>query len=163
MGVFADSGPLQIFVSCHLIPEDFGYSLTTPTPLGKPAFVSGDGYSLYPPPLPPGQASLRLRDNEVRIQAGTEVRLRIMGTRTEQDCEKPLCPGPQRPARHKCRYLHTGAAVEVWLFRQVSNLGEAVQMSASTRWEQALVPSDLLTPAVAFPAIGGQRGSKWKG
>jgi DNA-directed RNA polymerase subunit E'/Rpb7 len=58
VGFFAEAGPLQIFVSGHLIPEDFEYSQ-----LDDPAFVSGD--------------------EEVRIQAGTEVRLRIVGTRTD--------------------------------------------------------------------------------
>jgi len=66
MGFFAEAGPLQIFVSSHLIPEDFEYSQ-----LDEPAFVSGD--------------------EEVRIQAGTEVRLRIVGTRT--DASEIFCVG----------------------------------------------------------------------
>lgn len=66
VGFFAEAGPLQIFVSGHLIPEDFEYSQ-----LDDPAFVSGD--------------------EEVRIQAGTEVRLRIVGTRT--DASEIFCVG----------------------------------------------------------------------
>jgi len=66
MGFFAQAGPLQIFVSVHLIPEDFEYNQ-----LDEPAFISGD--------------------EEVRIQAGTEVRLRIVGTRT--DASEIFCVG----------------------------------------------------------------------
>lgn len=58
VGFFAEAGPLQVFVSGHLIPEDFEYNQ-----VDEPAFVSAD--------------------EEVRIQQGTEVRLRIMGTRTD--------------------------------------------------------------------------------
>lgn len=58
VGFFAEAGPLQVFVSGHLIPEDFEYSQ-----VDEPAFVSAD--------------------EEVRIQQGTEVRLRIVGTRTD--------------------------------------------------------------------------------
>lgn len=58
VGFFAEAGPLQVFVSGHLIPEDFEYNQ-----VDEPAFVSAD--------------------EEVRIQQGTEVRLRIVGTRTD--------------------------------------------------------------------------------
>ena len=58
MGFFADAGPLQLFVSNHLIPEDFEFSAA-----GDPAFVSAD--------------------EAVRITAGAEVRLRIVGTRMD--------------------------------------------------------------------------------
>jgi len=62
MGFFAEAGPLQIFVSSHLIPEDFEYSQQY-SQLDKPALVFGD--------------------EEVRFQASTDFRLRIVGTRTE--------------------------------------------------------------------------------
>ena len=58
MGFFAEAGPLQVFVSVHLIPDDFEYNQ-----VDEPAFVSAD--------------------EEVRIQQGTEVRLRVVGTRTD--------------------------------------------------------------------------------
>ena len=58
VGFFAEAGPLQVFVSVHLIPDDFEYSQ-----VDEPAFVSAD--------------------EEVRIQQGTEVRLRVVGTRTD--------------------------------------------------------------------------------
>ena len=58
VGFFAEAGPLQIFVSGHLIPDDFDFDQSD-----EPAFVSAD--------------------EEVRIQQGTEVRLRIVGTRTD--------------------------------------------------------------------------------
>jgi hypothetical protein len=58
VGFFADAGPLQLFVSNHLIPEDFEFNAT-----GEPAFVS--------------------TDEAVRVQAGAEVRLRIVGTRMD--------------------------------------------------------------------------------
>ena len=60
VGFFADAGPLQLFVSNHLIPEDFSYDSTN-----DPAFVSSD--------------------EAVRVQAGAEVRLRIVGTRVDAD------------------------------------------------------------------------------
>ena len=58
VGFFAEAGPLQVFVSVHLIPDDFEYNQ-----VDEPAFVSAD--------------------EEVRIQQGTEVRLRVVGTRTD--------------------------------------------------------------------------------
>ena len=58
VGFFAEAGPLQVFVSVHLIPDDFEYNQVE-----EPAFVSAD--------------------EEVRIQQGTEVRLRVVGTRTD--------------------------------------------------------------------------------
>lgn len=58
VGFFADAGPLQLFISNHLIPEDFEFNAT-----GEPAFVS--------------------TDEAVRVQAGAEVRLRIVGTRMD--------------------------------------------------------------------------------
>lgn len=68
MGFFAEAGPLQVFVSAHLIPEDFEYNQ-----VDEPAFVSAD--------------------EEVRIQQGTEVRMRIVGTRT--DANEIVSPSPQ--------------------------------------------------------------------
>lgn len=58
VGFFADAGPLQLFVSNHLIPEDFDFVSTD-----EPAFVSAD--------------------EAVRVQAGAEVRMRIVGTRMD--------------------------------------------------------------------------------
>lgn len=58
MGFFAEAGPLGFFVSAHLIPDDFDFDQTD-----EPAFVSSD--------------------EEVRIQQGTEVRLRIVGVKTD--------------------------------------------------------------------------------
>ena len=58
MGFFADAGPLQLFVSNHLIPDDFDF-----VSADEPAFVSAD--------------------EAVRVQAGAEVRMRIVGTRMD--------------------------------------------------------------------------------
>lgn len=58
MGFFAEAGPLQVFVSSHLIPEDFEHSAT-----GEPSWASLDG--------------------QQRIVAGAEVRLRVVGTRVD--------------------------------------------------------------------------------
>lgn len=66
VGFFADAGPLQLFISNHLIPDDFEYSAT-----GEPAFVS--------------------RDEAVRVQAGAEVRLRIVGAK--MDASEIFCLG----------------------------------------------------------------------
>ncbi|KAK9825127.1 hypothetical protein WJX81_000931 [Elliptochloris bilobata] len=66
VGFFADAGPLQLFVSNHLIPDDFDFVSTD-----EPAFVSAD--------------------EEVRVQAGAEVRMRIVGTR--MDATEIFCVG----------------------------------------------------------------------
>lgn len=58
MGFFAEAGPLQVFVSNHLIPDDYTFNSTE-----EPCFVSPD--------------------EAVRITAGAEVRLRIVGTRVD--------------------------------------------------------------------------------
>lgn len=58
MGFFAEAGPVQVFVSNHLIPQDFAFASTD-----EPCFVSGD--------------------ESVRIIKGAEVRLRIVGTRVD--------------------------------------------------------------------------------
>lgn len=58
MGFFAEAGPLQVFVSNHLIPEDFEFDTSQ-----DPAYVTVDG--------------------EQKIVAGCEVRLRIVGTRID--------------------------------------------------------------------------------
>ncbi|KAF5840875.1 hypothetical protein DUNSADRAFT_15242 [Dunaliella salina] len=59
MGFFAEAGPLQVFVSNHLIPEDFEFTAT-----GDPCYQSSDGFT--------------------KIQEGSEVRLRIVGTKMDQ-------------------------------------------------------------------------------
>ena len=58
MGFFAEAGPLQVFVSNHLIPQEFSFNSTE-----EPSFVSAD--------------------EAVRIVAGAEARLRIVGTRVD--------------------------------------------------------------------------------
>eukprot|EP00850_Spirogloea_muscicola_P017029 SM000142S00543 [mRNA] locus=s142:191970:194202:+ [translate_table: standard] len=58
MGFFAEAGPVQIFVSNHLIPDDY-------------EFQTGDE---------PRYASL---DGQVKIQKNSEVRLKIVGTRVD--------------------------------------------------------------------------------
>lgn len=58
MGFFADAGPLQIFVSSHLIPDDYEYSS-----VNGDAFVSTDATS--------------------QIKEGTEVRIKIVGVRAD--------------------------------------------------------------------------------
>ena len=65
MGFFAEAGPVQVFVSNHLIPQDFAFASTD-----EPCFVSGD--------------------EAVRIIQGAEVRLRIVGTRV--DATEIVCP-----------------------------------------------------------------------
>jgi DNA-directed RNA polymerase subunit E'/Rpb7 len=58
MGFFAEAGPLQVFVSNHLIPEDFEFNTAH-----EPCYISSDG--------------------EQKIVPGSEVRLRIVGTRVD--------------------------------------------------------------------------------
>lgn len=67
MGFFAEAGPLQIFVSNHLIPEDFEF-----TSGDEPAYVSTE-------------------ETGLRIQTGAEVRVRIVGTRV--DAQEIFCVG----------------------------------------------------------------------
>ena len=58
MGFFSEAGPLQVFVSNHLIPEGFEFNTTH-----DPCYQTTDG--------------------EQKIVAGSEVRLRIVGTRVD--------------------------------------------------------------------------------
>lgn len=59
MGFFADAGPLNIFVSNHLIPEDWEFNA-----IGDPCYQSPEA--------------------DARIMEGCEVRVRIMGTKIDQ-------------------------------------------------------------------------------
>lgn len=65
VGFFCTAGPLKVFVSTHLIPEDFTYDTAD-----EPAFVS--------------------EDDQVRITAGSEVRVRLVGVRL--DANECVCP-----------------------------------------------------------------------
>lgn len=58
MGFFAEAGPLQVFVSNHLIPEAFEFNTAH-----EPCYQTSDG--------------------EQKIVPGSEVRLRIVGTRVD--------------------------------------------------------------------------------
>jgi DNA-directed RNA polymerase II subunit RPB7 len=57
MGFFASAGPLQLFVSNHLIPEEFEFDTSN-----EPAYVTTEGEKIVP---------------------GSEVRVRIVGTRVD--------------------------------------------------------------------------------
>lgn len=59
MGFFAEAGPLQIFVSNHLIQEEFEFESTQ-----EPAYRTKDGE---------------------KITAGCVVRVRIVGTRIDSN------------------------------------------------------------------------------
>ncbi|ESR38161.1 hypothetical protein WN944_028148 [Citrus x changshan-huyou] len=65
MGFFAEAGPVQIFVSNHLIPDDM-------------EFQSGD------------MPNYTTSDGSVKIQKDSEVRLKIIGTRV--DATEIVCP-----------------------------------------------------------------------
>eukprot|EP00884_Botryococcus_braunii_P017089 jgi/Botrbrau1/4063/Bobra.152_3s0019.1 len=58
VGFFAEAGPLQLFVSNHLIPEDYEFK-----GLPEPSFMSSD--------------------ESVKIATGTEVRVRVVGSRMD--------------------------------------------------------------------------------
>lgn len=58
MGFFAEAGPLTVFVSNHLIPDDFEFDSTH-----EPCYANVDG--------------------DQKVVAGSEVRLRIVGTRVD--------------------------------------------------------------------------------
>ncbi|KAL2916502.1 DNA-directed RNA polymerase II subunit [Polyrhizophydium stewartii] len=64
IGFWADVGPLQVFVSSHLIPSYLKFD-----PNSNPPAYIGDGQEI-------GEAS-------VRIEKGEKVRLRIVGTRVD--------------------------------------------------------------------------------
>ncbi|KAK9279585.1 hypothetical protein L1049_013264 [Liquidambar formosana] len=66
MGFFAEAGPVQIFVSNHLIPDDM-------------EFQSGDA------------PNYTTSDGSVKIQKDSEVRLKIIGTRV--DATEIFCIG----------------------------------------------------------------------
>ncbi|URD89523.1 DNA-directed RNA polymerase II [Musa troglodytarum] len=66
MGFFAEAGPVQIFVSNHLIPDDM-------------EFQSGD------------MPNYTTSDGSVKIQKDSEVRLKIIGTRV--DATEIFCIG----------------------------------------------------------------------
>lgn len=68
MGFFAEAGPLQVFVSNHLIPEAFEFNSTH-----EPCYVTADG--------------------EQKIAAAADVRLRIVGTRI--DANEIVRPGSE--------------------------------------------------------------------
>ncbi|WIA22333.1 hypothetical protein OEZ85_004647 [Tetradesmus obliquus] len=69
MGFFADAGPVQIFVSSHLIPDDFEYST-----VNGDAFLSLDATS--------------------QIKEGSEVRIKVLGVRT--DLNDMFCIGTMK-------------------------------------------------------------------
>jgi DNA-directed RNA polymerase II subunit RPB7 len=58
MGFFAEAGPLQVFVSNHLIPEGFAFDTTH-----EPCYQTAD--------------------SELKVVSGSHVRLRIVGTRVD--------------------------------------------------------------------------------
>jgi hypothetical protein len=58
MGFFAEAGPLTVFVSNHLIAEEFEFETTQ-----EPCYVTPDG--------------------DQKLVAGCEVRLRVVGTRVD--------------------------------------------------------------------------------
>ena len=64
VGFFADAGPMQVFVSSHLLPDDYSYDAA-----GEAAFVAGDAGA--------------------RVCAGCEVRLRVVGVR--MDANEVFC------------------------------------------------------------------------
>lgn len=101
MGFFAEAGPLQVFVSNHLIPESFEFNtgqclLLSLLWLLRGCFVgapgSGQGNPLQRAHVcASASASIRAAhdpcyqtgDGDQRIVAGSEVRLRIVGTRVD--------------------------------------------------------------------------------
>ncbi|XP_021715417.1 DNA-directed RNA polymerase II subunit RPB7 [Chenopodium quinoa] len=66
MGFFAEAGPVQVFVSNHLIPDDMEFQSAD-----TPNYTTSDG--------------------SVKIQKDTEVRLKIIGTRV--DATEIFCIG----------------------------------------------------------------------
>lgn len=76
MGFFAEAGPLQVFVSNHLIPDGFEFNTAH-----EPCYQTADG--------------------EQKIVPASEVRLRIVGTRVDASdivsatvlvCSRPAPP-----------------------------------------------------------------------
>jgi DNA-directed RNA polymerase II subunit RPB7 len=70
MGFFAEAGPLTVFVSNHLIPEDFEFQTTN-----EPCYVTADG--------------------DQKVLPGSEVRMRVVGTRVDAN---EIVSAPPRPA-----------------------------------------------------------------
>lgn len=58
MGFFAEAGPLQIFVSNHLIPEEYEFDTSH-----EPCYITSAG--------------------DMRIEASSEVRLKVVGVKID--------------------------------------------------------------------------------
>jgi DNA-directed RNA polymerase II subunit RPB7 len=77
VGFFADAGPMQVFVSNHLIPDEYGF-----VGGGMGAGGGGGGGG--------GEAAYEAADGSApRVAAGAEVRLRVVGTR--MDANEVFC------------------------------------------------------------------------
>nr|GMD59283.1 DNA-directed RNA polymerase II subunit RPB7 [Ipomoea batatas] len=92
MGFFAEAGPVQIFVSNHLIPDDM-------------EFQSGDA------------PNYTTSDGSVKIQKDSEVRLKIIGTRVDATEIFCIVIPEQLSDKHNFRFLAiVGDAVLIFLY-----------------------------------------------
>ncbi|GKV02406.1 hypothetical protein SLEP1_g14843 [Rubroshorea leprosula] len=86
MGFFAEAGPVQIFVSNHLIPDDMEFQYGD-----IPNYATSDGL--------------------VKIQKDIEVRLKIIGTRV--DATEIVCA---HPFLFKLLYHYQFLAIHLYAF-----------------------------------------------
>ncbi|POY72205.1 hypothetical protein BMF94_4781 [Rhodotorula taiwanensis] len=76
MGIFVDVGPLQCFISTHLVPPDFSFDPNS----NPPCFSSSEDTCSS---TDNGQLSFRAPTLQLTIQKGTKIRLKIVGTRID--------------------------------------------------------------------------------
>lgn len=81
VGFFADAGPMQVFVSNHLIPDEYDFSSGGGGggggAGGSGAGGSGGGAAAG------GEPAFVAADEGSRVSPGAEVRLRVVGTRMD--------------------------------------------------------------------------------
>lgn len=73
VGFFADAGPMQVFVSNHLIPEEYDFSSGGSGGAGAGGAGASGG----------GEPAFVAADEGSRVAPGAEVRLRVVGTRMD--------------------------------------------------------------------------------
>ena len=82
VGFFADAGPMQVFVSNHLIPDEYEFS-SGGGGGGGGAGASGGGGGAGAGGSGGGEPAFVAADEGSRVTPGAEVRLRVVGTRMD--------------------------------------------------------------------------------
>lgn len=84
VGFFADAGPMQVFVSNHLIPDEYEFSSSGGGGGGGGSAAGGGGAAAAATGGGGGgEPAFVAADEGSRIAPGAEVRLRVVGTRMD--------------------------------------------------------------------------------